>query len=113
MLPCHGLAARLAGERGPVKKQGGKSVRRGTETVGYRPGLAWHPQMQPSPVGPMRDRQATRAFGGRSGTATTALLADVRRKGMAVDGCASGRWMTTLGGSAVQTTQAVHAGQRV
>ena len=58
-----------------------------------------------------RDRQATRAFGGRSGTATTALAADVRRKGIAVDGWASGVRMTTLGGSAVHTTHAAHAEQ--
>lgn len=60
---------------------------------------------------PARNRQATRAFGGRSGTATTALAADVRRKGIAADGWASGVRMATLGGSAVQTTHAAQAEQ--
>ncbi|VVD97162.1 hypothetical protein PCO31010_01954 [Pandoraea commovens] len=59
----------------------------------------------------MRSRQMARAFGGRSRTATMALAADVRRNGMAADGCASGRRSTTLCGRAVQTTHAAQAEQ--
>ncbi|VVD84113.1 hypothetical protein PMO31116_01245 [Pandoraea morbifera] len=59
----------------------------------------------------MDDRQATSDLGGRSGTPTTALLAEVRRKGMGVDGWASGVRRTMLGGNAVQTTQAAQAEQ--
>lgn len=62
-------------------------------------------------TGLTRNRQAASAFGGRSGTATSALLAEVRRNGMGTDGCAPGMRTARLVGSAVQTAQAAQAEQ--
>lgn len=99
--------------RKPLARQCVKSVQRGNGD-GAHPGRT-HTARETADTtfDPMQGRQATTCLGGRSRTATIALVADVRRKGMAVDGCASGKRITRLGGSAVHTTHAAQAEQLV
>ncbi|VVD73866.1 hypothetical protein PAN31108_00742 [Pandoraea anhela] len=99
------------GVRQPVAGQCVRSVRRGNGDGEHpvRTLAAWVDA--DTAYDPMQGRQATKALGGRSRTATTALVADVRRKGMAVDGWASGKRNTRFGGSAVHTTHAAQAEQ--